>query len=150
MRRIVAPIAFVHLVVAALDVGRFHISDIASVGVRTAGLTAFLLSLLLTVAAMAENRFFSPVVRIQAERGHHPVSSGPYRLVRHPGYLGMAGAFLSSGVALGSLWSVVPAAVCIFLILRRTRLEDRFLLTHLDGYAAYASAVRYRLLPGIW
>ena len=96
------------------------------------------------------NPFFSPVVRIQEERGHHVITAGPYRLVRHPGYVAISVLMLASGVVLGSWLSVVPMAVLVLLVLRRTALEDRFLHEHLDGYVEYARHVRYRLLPGIW
>ena len=105
--------------------------------------------MILCVWAMAVNRFFSPVVRLQEERGHRLVTDGPYRYIRHPGY---AGILLSAcvGVALGSWWSLLPLVVAMGLILRRTALEDRFLRASLEGYASYAEQVRYRLVPGIW
>ena len=104
----------------------------------------------LVLWAMAVNRFFSPAVRIQEERGHHVITSGPYRLVRHPGYAGMIVAALCSGPALGSWWAILPIAAYILLILRRAAVEDRFLQAELRGYADYARRVRSRLVPGIW
>ena len=104
----------------------------------------------LSVYAMASNRFFSPVVRIQHERGHTLVTSGPYRFVRHPGYVGAILASACGGVALGSWWSLVPLAPFAALFLRRTAVEDRMLRADLDGYAGYAERVPYRLVPGRW
>jgi protein-S-isoprenylcysteine O-methyltransferase Ste14 len=100
--------------------------------------------------AMFANTFFSPVIRIQKDRGHTVVSRGPYSIVRHPGYLGAIIYFLSVPLILGSGWAFVPSALTIAVTLLRTVLEDRTLLKELDGYAEYAGRVRYRLLPGIW
>lgn len=105
---------------------------------------------LLTIWAMASNRFFSGVVRIQAERGHTVVTTGPYRYVRHPGYVGALLFIPATPLILGSLWTLVPAGVLIGAAILRTALEDRFLQTELNGYREYASRVRYRLVPGLW
>lgn len=140
----------VHLVIAALDVGQYHWSDTVPLGLQIVGLTLFTASFGLVIWAMAVNRFFSPVVRIQKERGHHLVNEGPYRRVRHPGYIGMCVGVPSSALALGSWWSLVPAAPFALLILRRAVLEDRYLQENLDGYRGYTETVRYRLVPGIW
>jgi protein-S-isoprenylcysteine O-methyltransferase Ste14 len=100
--------------------------------------------------AMASNPFFALTVRIQDERGHGVVSSGPYRIVRHPGYLGSVLYNLVVPLALGSLWTYVPALLTIGLLAVRTGLEDRTLRAELPGYPEYTSAVRYRLIPGVW
>ena len=139
-----------HLVVAGLDAGRFHWSGAVPMAVQIGGLVGCVLPLGLTVWAMAVDRFFSPVVRIQEERGHHLISTGPYRFVRHPGYAGLILAYLSSGPALGSWWSMIPMTGWILLLLRRTLVEDRFLRDNLAGYPDYSTRVRSRLLPGIW
>jgi protein-S-isoprenylcysteine O-methyltransferase Ste14 len=99
---------------------------------------------------MAANRFFSPVVRVQSERGHRVIDVGPYARMRHPGYLGMAVFAPMAALALGSWWALVPAGLYTTLILRRAAVEDRFLHGHLPGYAEYAARVRFRILPGIW
>jgi protein-S-isoprenylcysteine O-methyltransferase Ste14 len=78
------------------------------------------------------------------------VTTGPYRYVRHPMYVGVILAFLSLPLALGSLWALVPGATCAALFVMRTALEDRTLLDKLPGYREYAERVRYRLIPGIW
>jgi protein-S-isoprenylcysteine O-methyltransferase Ste14 len=96
------------------------------------------------------NRFFSPVVRIQAERGHQVIRRGPYGFIRHPGYSGYLLAAPGLSLALGSWLSLLPALLVCLLIARRTMIEDRYLHDHLGGYPAYANDVRYRLLSGVW
>jgi protein-S-isoprenylcysteine O-methyltransferase Ste14 len=118
--------------------------------VQAAALAGFAAGLGLSLWAMSANRFFSPVVRIQAERGHRLVSSGPYARLRNPGYTGLIVASLCGGVALGSWWSLVPLAPFVGMFLWRTAMEDRFLHEGLEGYAGYANRVRYRLVPGLW
>jgi protein-S-isoprenylcysteine O-methyltransferase Ste14 len=100
--------------------------------------------------AMVSNRFFSTAVRLQMERGHSVASAGPYRYVRHPGYVGFILFTLATPVALGSLWGLVTAGIVAILFVVRTALEDRTLRQELDGYEAYARQVRYRLVPGVW
>jgi protein-S-isoprenylcysteine O-methyltransferase Ste14 len=89
-------------------------------------------------------------VRIQADRGHKVVTTGPYRLVRHPAYAGLIVFMLASALALESLWALIPAAMVVVVLIVRTALEDRTLLAELPGYAEYAQRTRFRLLPGIW
>jgi len=105
---------------------------------------------LFTLWAMAANRFFSGLVRIQSERGHTVASAGPYRFVRHPGYVGATLFSLLAPLMLASLWAFIPAAAGLAVTAVRTALEDRTLQAELPGYAEYARRVRYRLLPGIW
>jgi protein-S-isoprenylcysteine O-methyltransferase Ste14 len=100
--------------------------------------------------AMHVNRFFSSVVRIQRERGHHVVTGGPYRWVRHPGYAGAIPAAMASGLALCSWLATAIGALGVPLLLWRTIVEDRTLRAELPGYRDYAQRVRWRLLPGIW
>ncbi len=100
--------------------------------------------------ALIENRFFSGVVRIQTERDHHVVSSGPYRWIRHPGYAGALLTYLATPLFLDSRWAFLPTLFIIAVLFIRTRLEDATLQNELTGYRDYAKRVRYRLLPGIW
>jgi protein-S-isoprenylcysteine O-methyltransferase Ste14 len=100
--------------------------------------------------AMAVNRFFSKVVRIQHERGHHVIDEGPYRILRHPGYVGGIIHNLGTPLILGSWWALIPAVLAGLLMVLRTDLEDRTLQAELEGYKAYTERVRYRLIPGIW
>lgn len=148
--RAVRMAALAHVVVGALDTGRFHWTDSVPQGLRVLGLVGIAVSFGLVVHAMRANRYFSSVVRVQAERGHHVVDDGPYRIVRHPGYAGMIPFAPSSGLALGSWASVAIGLVYSLMILRRVMFEDRFLHEHLAGYAEYARRVRYRLMPGAW
>jgi protein-S-isoprenylcysteine O-methyltransferase Ste14 len=100
--------------------------------------------------AMASNEFFSTSVRIQEDRGHAVVTGGPYRYVRHPGYVGYVVFTLATPLILGSLWALIPAGLVALAMIVRTALEDETLLKELDGYKDYATRVRYRLLPGVW
>lgn len=103
-----------------------------------------------TLWAMAVNRFFAITVRIQTERGHAVADTGPYRYVRHPGYIGMIAFTLASPVALGSWRALIPAAAVAVALVVRTALEDRTLRTELAGYPDYAVRVPQRLVPGLW
>ncbi len=96
------------------------------------------------------NKFFSAVVRIQSERDHSVASDGPYGIVRHPGYTGMAIYMVAAPLMLGSIWGLIPAGLTILVLIYRTAREDRFLHAKLDGYRDYAGRTRHRLLPGIW
>lgn len=100
--------------------------------------------------AMITNAYFSTAVRIQSDRGQTVCRSGPYRIVRHPGYVGFALQSLATPVLLGSLWALIPGFAATTLMVIRTSLEDRMLQSELEGYHEYARQVRYRLLPGIW
>jgi protein-S-isoprenylcysteine O-methyltransferase Ste14 len=99
---------------------------------------------------MASNKFFSTAVRIQMDRSHTVASGGPYRYVRHPGYVGYIISWFATSLALGSLWALILVGLVMCLFVIRTALEDKTLLEELDGYQDYAKQVRYRLLPGIW
>lgn len=105
---------------------------------------------MLTNSAVAANRFFSALIRIQRDRGHQVVDVGPYRVVRHPGYLGSLIYMPGAALALGSLRGLAVTAVVSAVVILRTGLEDRTLRAELDGYQAYARRVRYRLVPGVW
>ena len=144
------PVIVGQWVVAGLDVGRFHWSDTIPAALKLVALCAFALGLLLAAWAMSANRFFSSVVRIQHERGHHLVTSGPYQYVRHPGYLGGIVSALGGTIALGSWWALALTAIWIFVFFRRIVIEDNFLHEQLAGYAEYAQTVRYRVVPGLW
>jgi protein-S-isoprenylcysteine O-methyltransferase Ste14 len=147
--RAIRAIAIIHLVVGALDAGRWHLAPVPDV-VRAIALPVMVVSALLVVQAMRANRFFSPVVRVQSERGHRVVDRGPYGTIRHPGYLGMIVSILGSGLVLGSWLGFAFAVAYAALILRRVFFEDAFLQVNLAGYADYARRVPYRLIPGGW
>ena len=137
------------LPVAALDAGRFHWSHVP-IGLVITGYAAMLLGIALTGWAQAVNPYFEPGVRIQSERHQHVIDTGPYRFVRHPGYVAALLLFFGMALALGSYWALVPAALAAALLILRTAWEDRLLQAELAGYRDYASRVRWRLIPGIW
>ncbi|GAP16562.1 methyltransferase family protein [Levilinea saccharolytica] len=117
---------------------------------QIAALVVCALGYALVVWATASNAFFSQVVRIQGERGHTVVSGGPYRYVRHPGYLGAIMYELTISLLLASWWAFAVSGLSAVLLMVRTVLEDRTLLAELPGYADYARQVRFRLFPGVW
>jgi protein-S-isoprenylcysteine O-methyltransferase Ste14 len=119
-------------------------------GIMAASLGGAAGALALSIAAMDANAYFAPVLRIQAERGHVVADSGPYALVRHPGYAGAALSNLALPALLGSRAAIPFAVAGVAVALARTAREDRFLAAHLPGYAAYVQRVRWRLLPGAW
>ncbi len=136
-------------VVAGLDVGRFYWSSLDFSFVLL-GLFLFAVSTFLLNWAMVVNPFFEPTVRIQKDRGHKAVTSGPYRFVRHIGYLAGVLYILSIPLTIGSVLAFIPAGVYVVLFIIRTALEDGVLLRELDGYSPYAQKVRYRLIPWLW
>jgi protein-S-isoprenylcysteine O-methyltransferase Ste14 len=142
-------VAIAHLVVGALDSGRWHWTSVAP-GLRAFALVGMAVTFAMFFRAMRENRFFSSVVRVQSERGHRVIDSGPYSIVRHPGYAGLLLATPFSGLALGSWLAAAIGLVMSGLILRRVLFEDAFLTKNLEGYAAYTGRVRHRLIPGVW
>ena len=122
------------------------------VGVQTqlAGLILTILGHALVVWAMSANAFFSALVRIQKERGHTVATGGPYRFIRHPGYLGAMVFSISIPIQLGSWWGVIPGIAAEVLFIIRTNLEDQTLQDELPGYREYTQKTIYRLFPGIW
>jgi protein-S-isoprenylcysteine O-methyltransferase Ste14 len=138
------------LLIAGWDVGRYHWSDTVPLGLQIVSLVGFSLGIGVMTWAMVVNRFFSSVVRLQKDRGHHLVTSGPYSVVRHPGYAGGVVSVPLFGLAVGSWLAALPMLAFSLLMLRRTVIEDRFLQENLEGYAEYARRVRCRLIPGVW
>lgn len=136
-------------IVAGLD-ARFDWSIPFSLPIKILALITILAGYALGSYALIENRFFSGMVRIQAERGYRVVSSGPYRWMRHPGYAGALGAYLATPLWLDSRWAFLPVVLITILLVIRTGLEDRTLQDELEGYREYTKRVRYRLLPGVW
>jgi protein-S-isoprenylcysteine O-methyltransferase Ste14 len=137
------------LIVAGLD-QRFHWSPLLPWPIPFAGLAGVILSFALGVWALLVNRFFSAAVRIQTDRGHTVVTTGPYRVVRHPGYAAGIISALCVPLFLSSLWGLVPAGLSCAAIVARTLLEDRKLRAELPGYEDYARKTRFRLIPGLW
>jgi protein-S-isoprenylcysteine O-methyltransferase Ste14 len=136
-------------IVSGLD-DRFGWSVQVPPALQIAALVVVVLGYALVVWAMAANPFFSATVRIQADRGHSVATGGPYRCVRHPGYLGAILFTLLMPILLGSLWALIPAGLALPAYVVRTALEDKTLHAELDGYPEYVARVHYRLLPGVW
>jgi len=134
---------------AALDDGRFHWSGMSWwwVGV---GYALMVTGMAGAAWAEAVNRFFEMGVRIQTDRGHHVIDTGPYAIVRHPGYIAANLQLIGMALSLGSWWALIPAGLVVILLLIRTKWEDRLLQAELPGYAEYARRVRYRWIPGAW
>jgi protein-S-isoprenylcysteine O-methyltransferase Ste14 len=105
---------------------------------------------LMAAWSMRVNRFFSSVVRIQADRGHKVCSEGPYSVIRHPGYAAVSLYFLGVPLFLGSWIGFIPASVCILWYAVRILYEENVLVEGLDGYKEYTQKVKYRLIPGVW
>ena len=151
--RVLAPLlalcSILILAVAGLD--RFsRRTPTLSLGVELAALGGLLLGYAFSSWALIENGFFSGTVRIQTDRGQRVISSGPYRLVRHPGYAGGLLGYVATPLLLDSLWAFIPTLLLLVILVVRTALEDRTLQAELAGYAEYARRTRYRLLPGVW
>ena len=152
--KILAPLmavstSFPLVIVAGLD-HRFEWSPTFPTWVIVLGFLLISIGYAFGTWALIENSFFSGVVRIQSDRNHEVCDNGPYRIIRHPGYAGNALALPGLAMALGSLWTLIPAGAALVIILIRTSLEDRTLQGELSGYQDYAHRVRYRLFPGIY
>ncbi len=137
------------IVLAGLD-HRFSWPPEVPLWIQTAAYIPLFLGGVFAQWAALENAFFSAVVRIQEDRGHTVVSTGPYRFIRHPGYAGGLVFHLAAPFALGSLWALIPVFATVALTLVRISLEDKTLRLKLKGYPEYASRTRWRLIPGIW
>lgn len=120
---------------------------------RSWQLVGFLLTVIghtIVVWAMSANTFFSAQVRIQTERGHQVADTGPYKTVRHPGYVGAILFTVGVPILLGSWWALIPNIAAVILYIIRTALEDKTLAEELPGYADYQKSVKFRLIPGVW
>ena len=135
--------------VAGLDV-RFGWTRELGVAWNLAGAVVLAAGLGLGGWAMIANAYFSTAVRIQSDRGQTVCRSGPYRFVRHPGYMGFILQSLGTPILLGSFWALIPGIVAVALIVIRTAFEDQMLQAELPGYREYTQQVRYRLVPGVW
>jgi protein-S-isoprenylcysteine O-methyltransferase Ste14 len=143
------PLVFVQPALAGIDVVRFHWSALP-LWLAYAGSVLFALALALIAWTLAVNQYAESSVRIQTDRGHSVVDSGPYRTVRHPMYVGAILMYLATPLILGSVWALALTAIMIALFIWRTALEDRTLRRELTGYEEYAARTPYRLLPGVW
>ena len=135
--------------VAGLDLGRYGWSSLDLIYV-VPGFALFILGTILITWAMIVNRYFESTVRIQEDRDHEVVSTGPYKFVRHPGYLSGILWMSSIPLILGSLYAFFPVMIYAAMMTLRTSLEDSTLREELPGYADYAERVKFRLIPWIW
>ena len=142
-------VSFPLVIVAGLD-HRFGWSPVFPLWLIVLGFLLITTGYAFATWALIENRFFSSVVRIQVDRGHVVCDSGPYRIVRHPGYAGNMLALPGIVLALNSMWTLIPVAVALIIAVIRTVLEDQTLQDELPGYRDYARRVRYRVIPGIY
>ncbi|NVM04281.1 MAG: isoprenylcysteine carboxylmethyltransferase family protein [Candidatus Helarchaeota archaeon] len=138
--------------VIGLDVGRFQWSNLGIYYIyfMVAGYVLYAIFGILINWAMLENEYFEESVRIQEDRGHQVVSTGPYKIVRHPGYLATILWAIAVPFILGSFYGLIPAGISIIILVIRTSLEDKTLHEELDGYSEYAKKTKYRLFPLIW
>jgi len=137
------------LVAGALDAGRYRWSSLPP-WLQAAGMMLMIAGMLLLAWAMGQNPHFETTVRIQSDQHHRVIESGPYRIVRHPGYLAGIVLFFGMALVLNSAWALLPAILSALNLVARTWAEDRFLHQNLNGYRAFAKRTRYRLVPGIW
>ena len=148
--RLFAILVLANLVVGSLDVGRWQLSDSVPQLLQAIGLVGIAAGMAMMTWCMVVNTFFAKVVRIQEDRGHQVIDSGPYQYVRHPGYVGWVILWFSFNLALGSWLAVGGSFLVNAVMVVRTSLEDRFLIENLAGYDEYAKRVKSRLLRGIW
>ncbi|MBI9012263.1 MAG: isoprenylcysteine carboxylmethyltransferase family protein [Clostridiales bacterium] len=136
-------------VVSGLD-HRFGWTESFPIWIHLSGLLLFFSSSMLFTWSMVSNSFFSTMVRIQDERNHTVATSGPYKYIRHPGYVGFIVMILSTPLLFGSLYALICSIISMILIIIRTSLEDKTLNEELAGYNEYAKQVKYKLIPFIW
>jgi protein-S-isoprenylcysteine O-methyltransferase Ste14 len=141
-------VALIWFIAIGID-RRMHPSEVP-VPLQALGWTMLVLSCAFMMWVMRENSFAAPVIKLQTERGHRVVSTGPYAWVRHPMYSAIVVFFVGMPLLLGSWWGVALSPLFIVLYAVRTGIEERTLRAGLPGYADYAARVRYRLLPGVW
>lgn len=114
------------------------------------GYVLFIMGYAGSIWPVAVNRHFEPGVRIQEDRGQTVIDTGPYAIVRHPGYSAAVLQILGMALMLGSLWALIPAVIAIAGTAVRTVFEERTLHEGLPGYTAYTQRVKYRWVPGVW
>jgi protein-S-isoprenylcysteine O-methyltransferase Ste14 len=137
------------LILMGLDAGRYHWAVVPD-WLQLTGIAGVVLAFWISYRTFRENTFLAPVVKIQKERGHQVVSTGPYAIVRHPLYSAVLIMLPSTALMLGSWYGVAASFVLNGAILFRTVMEDQTLKIELQGYPEYAARVRYRLVPFVW
>ena len=144
------PVYFAILIISILDGGRFDWEPRIPIVVVIVGVVVYTIGQIIILWTKKVNKFFSTVVRIQKDRGQTVCKDGPYRFIRHPGYIGGLLHIIVTPFVLSSSWGLIPVVIAVVLLFIRTYLEDKTLQRELKGYADYTNEVRYRLLPGIW
>ncbi|MFN8671929.1 MAG: isoprenylcysteine carboxylmethyltransferase family protein [Candidatus Sericytochromatia bacterium] len=143
-------ITIITYIIAGLDSGRFNWTKSYSYIYLIMGIIITIVGQLTFLIAKNQNKFFSSVARIQTDRNHEVCNIGLYKIVRHPGYLGMIISWIGFPLILGSFFSIIPVFISIILIIIRTFLEDNMLEEELNNYRDYKQNVKYRLIPIIW
>jgi protein-S-isoprenylcysteine O-methyltransferase Ste14 len=141
-------VALIWFLAIGLD-RRYHASDVP-LALQALGFAMLLFSTGFILWVMRENSFAAPVIKLQTERGHRVVSTGPYAWVRHPMYSGTVLFFVGAPLLLGSWWGVAMSPLFAVLFAIRVGIEERALIAGLPDYAGYAARVPYRLVPGLW
>jgi protein-S-isoprenylcysteine O-methyltransferase Ste14 len=143
------PFSIALIIIPGLDAVRYQWSQ-APLVLKMISFVIIISAAVWSFWVLKENTFLSRVVEIQSERQHRVITTGPYKYVRHPMYLGGIVFIVCTPLALGSLFGLIPAAFMLIAFVIRTYLEDRTLHKELPGYGEYAEKTRYRLLPGVW
>jgi protein-S-isoprenylcysteine O-methyltransferase Ste14 len=137
------------VIAAGIEVGRLD-KGFFCLPLYLVGIAMMILAASLEIWAMGVNVHFERYLRIQTDRDHRVIQSGPYRIIRHPGYLAYFLRILAFPLSTGSYFSIIPVALALALIILRTYREDRLLLTSLAGYDRYCASTKYRLIPFVW
>jgi len=137
-------------VLAGLDSGRFNWSGQMPAAITVAGVLVMATGQILFAWAKRENTFFSSTVRIETERKHTVCETGPYRIVRYPGYLGMIISTIGFPLIMNSYWAFIFAAISVGILALRARMEDSYLNSNLEGYSDYALKSRWLLIPHLF
>lgn len=138
------------IVIIPLDAKRYHLSAIFPLWLKILGGIGLIFSFFFFFRSFADNTFVSPLVRIQAERKQHVISTGVYGMVRHPMYLGGILLFIGAPILLGSVYGIITGLMMAFLLAGRIMGEEKMLINELEGYAEYRRKVKYRLIPFLW
>jgi protein-S-isoprenylcysteine O-methyltransferase Ste14 len=147
---IIAGVFFLAMyILPGFDAVRFHWSSVPLL-INMIGFAGMILAVIFFLLVSRENTYLSRVVEIQDERGHKVITTGPYKIVRHPMYLAVIVLYICHCLALGSLYSLIPCTGLIITIIFRIYYEDKKLHEELEGYKEYAEKTRFKLIPGIW
>ena len=139
-----------NVILAGLDSGRFQWSPDFHWSIYACGFLFTITGQIIFLTARKQNKYFSSIVRIQNDRGHKVCDSGLYKIIRHPGYLGMIISLISIPLITGSVWSFITTILAVILLFVRTYMEDKTLILELDGYKEYTDKTTKRLIPKIW